>query len=94
MLAHIQKTNSQYNLPEIGKKLAYKANRAGVAERFPDPAVQKSIEGALGLIGYYDQVLIDLELSIVNTAKQHHAQTLYRLHSVPGIGNILALVLL
>jgi transposase len=94
MLAHIQKTNSQYNLPEIGKKLAYKANRAGVAERFPDPAVQKSIEGALGLIGYYDQVLNDLELTIVNTAKQHHAQTLYRLHSVPGIGNILALVLL
>ena len=28
LLAHIQNTNSQYNLPEIGKKLAYKANRA------------------------------------------------------------------
>jgi transposase len=94
MLAHIQNTNSQYNLPEIGKKLAYKANRAGVAERFPDPAVQKSIEVDLGLIGYYDQVLNDLELTIVNTAKQHHAQTLYRLQSVPGIGKILALVLL
>ena len=94
MLAHIQNTNSQYNLPEIGKKLAYKANRAGVAERFPDPAVQKSIEVDLGLIGYYDQVLNDLELTLVNTAKQHHAQTLYRLQSVPGIGKILALVLL
>jgi transposase len=94
MLAHIQHTNSQYNLPEIGKKLAYKANRAGVAERFPDPAVHKSIEVDLGLIGYYDQVLNDLELTLVNTAKQHHAQTLYRLQSVPGIGKILALVLL
>jgi transposase len=94
MLAHIQNTNSQYNLPEIGKKLAYKANRAGVAERFPDPAVHKSIEVDLGLIGYYDQVLNDLELTLVNTAKQHHAQTLYRLQSVPGIGKILALVLL
>jgi transposase len=94
MLAHIQNTNSQYNLPEIGKKLAYKANRAGVAERFPDPAVQKSIEVDLGLIGYYDHVLNDLELTIVNTAKQHNAQTLYRLQSVPGIGKILALVLL
>jgi transposase len=94
MLAHIQNTNSQYNLPEIGKKLAYKANRAGVAERFPDPAVQKSIEVDLGLIGYYDQVLNDLELTLVNTAKQHNAQTLYRLQSVPGIGKILALVLL
>src|SRR6201993_1235904 len=49
LLVHIQNTNSQYNLPEIGKKLAYKANREGVAERFPDPAVQKSIEVDLGL---------------------------------------------
>ena len=39
LLAHLQNTNSQYNLPEIGKKLAYKATRDGVAERFPAPAV-------------------------------------------------------
>jgi transposase len=94
LLAHVQNTNHQYNLPEIGKKLAYKANRAGVAERFPDPAVQKNIEGDLALIGYYDQLLHDVELSIVNTAKQHDAQTLYRLQSVPGIGKILSLVML
>src|SRR5262249_15099561 len=36
LLAHVQNTNSQYNLPEIGKKIAYKANRQGVAERFSD----------------------------------------------------------
>jgi transposase len=94
LLAHVQNTNHQYNLPEIGKKLAYKANRAGVAERFPDPAIQKNIEGDLALIGYYDQLLHDVELSIVNTAKQHDAQTLYRLQSVPGIGKILSLVML
>ena len=41
LLTHVQNTNSQYNLPEIGKKIAYKANRDGVAERFPEPAVQK-----------------------------------------------------
>jgi transposase len=92
LLAHIQNTNSQYNLPEIGKKLAYKANRAGVAERFPDPAVQKSIEVDLALISYYDRLLQDMELTIVNTAKQHDAHTLYRLQSVPGIGKILSLV--
>jgi transposase len=33
-------------------------------------------------------------LTIVQTAKQHDAQTLYRLQSVPGIGKILSLVLL
>jgi hypothetical protein len=94
LLAHIQNTNSQYNLPEIGKKLAYKANRDGVAERFPDPAVQKSMEVDLALIGYYDPLLHDVELSIVRLAKQHDPDTFYRLQSVPGIGKILSLVLL
>lgn len=94
LLTHVQQTNSQYNLPEIGKKIAYKANRDGVAERFPDPAVQKSIEVDLALIGHYDDLLRDLELTIVTTAKQHDANTLYLLQTVPGIGKILSLVLL
>jgi transposase len=35
-----------------------------------------------------------VELTIVQTAKQHHAQALDRLHSVPGSGKLLRLVLL
>jgi transposase len=50
LLSHVQNTNSQSNLPEIGKKIAYQANREGVAERFADPAVQKTIEVDLALI--------------------------------------------
>jgi transposase len=94
LLAHTQQTNSQYNLPEIGKKVAYKANREGVAERFLEPAVQKSIEVDLTLISHYDRLLTDLELDLVQTAKAHDAQTFYRLRSIPGVGKILALVLL
>src|SRR5438034_6170577 len=94
LLAHVQNTNSQYNLPAIGKKIASKANRDGVAERFADPAVQKSIEVDLALITYYDELLRDLELTIVKTAKHHDANTLYLLQTVPGIGKILSLVLL
>ncbi len=94
LLAHVQNTNSQYNLPEIGKRIAYKANREGVAERFSDPSVQRSIEVDLKLMDHYDQLLTDLELYIVRTAKQHDAYAFYRLRSVPGIGKILALVIL
>jgi transposase len=94
LLTHVQHTNSQYNLPEIGKKLAYKANREGVAERFPDPAVQQSIEVDLALLNSYDRLLTELERSLVNTAKAHNAQIFYRLRSIPGVGKILALVLL
>src|ERR1041384_2569400 len=43
-ITHIQNTNSQYNLPPFGQKLAYAANRQElrVAERFTDPSVRKS----------------------------------------------------
>jgi transposase len=94
LLAHVQNTHSQYNLPAIGKKLTYKANRDGVAERCADPAVQKSIEVDLALITYDDELLRDVELTIVTTARHHDAHTLYLLQTVPGIGKILSLVLL
>ena len=66
----------------------------GVAERFPDPAVQKSMEVDLALIAYYEPLLRDLELPIVKAAQQHDPHTLYLLQTVPGIGKILSLVLL
>jgi transposase len=93
LLAHVQNTNSQYNRPEIGKKIADKANRDGVAERFADPAVHKNIAVDLALITYYDELLRALELSIVQTAKKHDAHTLSLWQTVPGIGKILRLVL-
>jgi hypothetical protein len=93
-LAHVQNTHSQYNRPEIGTKIAYKANRDGVAERFADRAGQKTLEVDLALSTYDDELLQDLELSILKTAKQHDAHTLYLLQTVPEIGKILSLGLL
>jgi transposase len=94
LLAHIQNTNSQYNLPEFGKKLAYKGNREGVEAHFPEPSVRKTIELDVALIDHYDKLLGEVELYITRTAKGHEAQSFARLQSVPGIGPILALVIL
>ena len=94
LLAHIQNTNSQYNLPELPQRLASKANRTGVAEHFPDPSVRKSIALDLALIAQYDQLLGEVEWHLVRTAKQHDSNAFYRLRTVPGIGKILALTLL
>jgi transposase len=93
LLAHVQHTNSQYTLPEIGKKIAYQANRDGVAERCAAPAVPKTIAVDLALMTYDDEWLRALELSIVQTAQKHEAHTLSLLQTVPGIGKILSLVL-
>jgi transposase len=92
LLAHVHNTNSQDNLPAIGKKLTSKANRDGGAERLSAPVVQKSIAVDLARIGYDDALLRDVELSIVTTAKHHDAHTLYLLQTVPGIGKMLSLV--
>jgi hypothetical protein len=37
LLAHIQNTISQYNLPELSVNLSAERNRKGVAELFADP---------------------------------------------------------
>jgi transposase len=94
LLAPIQQTNSQSNLPEIHQKLASKAHRGGVAERFPEPAVQKRLAVDLALIHTSDRLLTGLERDLVQTATAHEAQTFSRRRSIPGVGTILALVLL
>ena len=94
LLAHVHNTNSQYHLPAIGKKIAYKANREGLPSALPIRRCTKSIEVDLALITYDDELLRDVELTIVKTAKPHDANTLYLLQTVPGIGTILRLVLL
>jgi transposase len=57
LLAHIHNTNRQYTLPEIGKKLASKANREGVEEHFPAPSVRKTREVEVSLIDHSDKLL-------------------------------------
>ena len=93
LFAHIQNTNPQYNLPEIGKRLATKANREDVAAHFPEPRVRKAIEVDVSLIDHYDQLLGEVEGHLTRSAKPDEVQTFARLQSVPGIGQSLALVL-
>jgi len=94
LLAHMHNTKSQYNLPEIGKRLANKANREDVADHFSDPSIHKAIEIDVSLIDHYDQLLGEVALYLTRSAKTDDVQTFARLQSVPGIGEILALVLL
>ena len=94
LVAHIQNTNTQYNLPALKKKLSRKYNHAGVAERFKDPSVRKSVEVDLEIIESLNQILKKLEWFIEKTARQHDYHTLYLLRSIPGVGQILALVIL
>jgi len=94
LLAHIQNTRHQYQVPAFERSLVHAANRHGVTAHFPDPSVRKSIEVDVALLDQYDTLLSDLERTLVHDAKRHDPEAFYRLHSVPGIGHILALTIL
>jgi len=94
ILAHIQNTNSQYNLGPFSKTLKYKSNRQGTADRFKDKSVRKSVEVDLSLLDFYDEVLRDLELYILKSARLDDPISLHLLQTAPGIGMILSLVMM
>lgn len=72
-LAHVQQTNRQYHRPALREQPVDQAKRAGLAPRFPAPAVQKRVAGDLALIADDTPRLHDVEWTIVQTAKPHEA---------------------
>jgi transposase len=95
-LAHLVNTNSQYNHPPLAKKLCYAANREelDLPSRFADPSVKRNVEVDLTLIDAYDAQVADLERYLTRTAKVDDAQAYARRRSIPGVGQVLGLVLL
>ena len=93
-LAHIQIVNHQENLPAFPKKLQYKSNREGIADRFTDPAVAFSIETDVAMLDAYDVQIRKLERFLEQSAKVHDANHYYLLKTIPGVGKIIAMTLL
>jgi transposase len=95
LLAHLQMTFSQYNLTPPAQKLCYAANRAQLdLDVFPDPSTRTMLAADLALTTALDGQIKRLEADLVRTAKVHDPQTFHRLRTVPGIGPVLALILL
>jgi len=93
LLAHIQNTHHQYNLPSPGR-IAYKSNREGVGAGFADPSTRKAVDVDLALIDVLDDHIRGLELFLSRRAKEHDGTAFHRLRTVPGIGKILAMTIL
>jgi len=94
LLAHIQNTHHQYNLPTPKARLAYRKNREGVAEHFADSAASKSVSSDIELAEHYDSLITKLELYLCRQTKLHDQDNFYRLRSIPGIGKVLAMTIL
>jgi hypothetical protein len=95
LLAHLQMTFLQYNLAPPAQKLRYAANRAALdLDVFPDPSTRTMLAADLTIVTALDGQIKRLEADLVRTAKVHDPQTFHRLRTVPGIGPVLALILL
>ena len=94
LLAHIQNTHHQYNLPTPKARINYRCNREGIAEKFSDPSVFESISSDVELAGHYDFLIKNLELFLTRKAKVHDPGNFFRLRSIHGVGKILAMTLL
>jgi transposase len=98
LLAHIQNTVTQYNLPSVGMDLGVQSNRQllrnEIFDLFPDPGVQKMVLADLIMIDSYDDTVAQLDREIEKMAKDHDCHALMLLRSIRGIGTILSLVML
>jgi len=94
LIAHIQNTNSQYNLEDTFGCLTYESHRTGIVEKFDDPVVQKSMSVDLTMVRHYDLMLGDLERTIIRIARHHDPVSYALLQTIPGVGKILGLVIL
>lgn len=94
LTAHIQNTVSQYNLPPLGARAGRKKERAAIPAHFPDPVVRQMVELDITVIDHLDEQLRVLEQDLAMKAKAHDAGAYHLLRTVPGIGRILAMVIL
>jgi transposase len=94
LLVHIQNTNSQYNLPAFGARVAKPSQRAGLAEHFSEAPVRKSVELDVSFIDHYDREVPRLEDYIESSAHGHDPVALALVRTTPGMGQVLGLSIL
>jgi len=92
--AHIQTIFRQHALEISPKDVKDKSSRRELITRFDDPDIQANIESDLDLIEFLDPKLKRLEQQIRARARHHDRTVLNILLSIPGIGDILSLIIL
>jgi transposase len=94
LLAHVQNTSWQYRLEPVGRRLSNRSGWEAVIDLFDDEQVRASVEADLDLVRHYDGVIRRLEGQLEKQARIHDHQRYDLLRSIPGVGKVLALILL
>jgi transposase len=96
LLAHVQNTNSQYNLPAFDFRLSRPSARVNdaIVSRFQHPSLKLSIQTNLELIDILDDKINTLEGHLRKHARIDNPTSFHLLQTVPGVGKVLGLILL
>lgn len=94
ILSHITITNYQYNLTPLEKNIVHKSNRDGIPDHFQNLSVRLNVETDIAVVDALHAQITQLENYIMKHARNYDARMLYRLRTVPGIGKVLALIIM
>lgn len=70
LLAHIQNTNTQLNLPSFERRIDRAANREGLFEHFDEDSVQMSVATDTSLLDAYEEAIHELELYLNHSVRE------------------------
>ena len=91
---HIQTIFRQHNMNIAPKEVKNKTTRRELIDRMSDKYLQRNIEMNLDLIDFFDPKLNKIEREIRAEAKEYDRTTHNLLLTVPGIGDMMSLVIL
>jgi transposase len=93
--SHIQMTAHQYTIENIGpRQVKNKEIRQTICDNFKDQDLKNIIASDLDVIEVLDPLIDELEKKILDTAKSHNHLDLVLLMSIPGVGKMLAMIIL
>lgn len=93
LLGHIQCLNMQENNPPLGHATKNISMRPTIPGHFMDPGVRLSVEANLEAIQHYDAIISKMEKEIRKIAYDKRQKEMSLLTTVPGIGDITALII-
>lgn len=94
LLAHVQNTFTQYNVPVSSGWGRDRLRESDPTAPFDDDSVKFLVRSDIAVIERLDETIVKLDSHLIRHAKIHDPIRFQLLRTIPGVGPILALVML
>jgi transposase len=94
LLAHLQNTFSQYNVPTPAVKMYQAVGRLDLPGLFEQDSVQRAVAADVAVVAALKEQVRSLDRYLIQHARVDDALSYQLLQTIPGVGELLALVML